>query len=161
MRIPRLKPYQIALEALCLILLLGGIVFTAIKYPGLPEKIPNHFDAAGNITDYSGKGTIWLLEGINIAMYVMMTVFIFVPAIVQNPNVTWKVNPGAKFILESETISLLGETKLECLILFDYVIVMIIRGIGVIWPVWAVLGVMTVGMILRLIHMKKVSAMPK
>ena len=157
MRFPRLKPYQIALEAACLILLMGGIVFTVIKFPGLPANIPNHFDAAGNITSYSGKGSIWIFEGVNIAMYLMMTIFIFIPAVIQNPNVTWKVNPASKFLLESETVSLLGETKIACVALFDYLLIPMIFGTSVIWPVWVILGVMTVGMILRLIRMKKVS----
>ena len=50
MKLPRLKPYQIALEAVCFLLLLAGLVFVVIKYPGLPAKIPNHFDGAGNVT---------------------------------------------------------------------------------------------------------------
>ena len=68
MRVPRLTIYQIVLEVLCLALLIAGLTLVAIKYPGLPAKIPNHFDAAGNVTDYTGKGSIWLLEGVNLAM---------------------------------------------------------------------------------------------
>ena len=162
MKLPRLKPYQIALEAVCFLLLLAGLVFVVIKYPGRPAKIPNHFDGAGNVTDYSGKGSLWLLEGVSIGMYAMMTVFIFIPAVVRNPNVTWQVNPASRGALASETISLLGECKLECIALFDYMLIPIVRGVSMgIWPVWLILGIMTAGIILRLIRMKKVSAMPK
>ena len=77
MRVPRLTAYQIILEALCLAALVAGLTYAAIKYPSLPAQIPNHFDAAGNVTDYSGKGSVWILEGVNILMYAMMTVFIF------------------------------------------------------------------------------------
>ena len=119
-------------------------------------------DAAGNVTDYSGKGSVWLLEGINAAMYAMMTVFIFIPAVVQNPNVTWKVRPEAKYILESETISLLSETKLECLLLFDYTLIPMINGTNMSpWPMWGILALMTAGIILRLVRMKKLTAAPK
>lgn len=161
MKVPHLKPYQIILEALCLVLLIAGLTLTAIKYPALPSQIPNHFDAAGNVTDYSGKGSVWLLEGINAAMYTMMTVFIFIPAVVQNPNVTWKVRPEAKYILESETISLLSETKLECLLLFDYTLIPMINGTNMSpWPMWGILALMTAGIILRLVRMKKLTAAP-
>jgi uncharacterized membrane protein len=159
MKVPHLRPYQIALEAVCLILFVAGLVFTAVKYPALPEQIPNHFDAAGNITDYSGKGSIWLFEGINAAMYAMMTIFIFIPSVVQNPNVTWKVRPGSQYILARETISMLGETKLACIALFDYLLIPMLSGTRMsIWPMWVIMGAMTAGIILRLVHMKKVSS---
>ena len=81
---------------------------------------------------------------------------------VYNPNVTWQVNPASRGALASETISLLGECKLECIALFDYMLILIVRGVSMgIWPVWLILGIMTAGIILRLIRMKKVSAMPK
>jgi len=160
MKVPHLKPYQIILEALCLVLLIAGLTLTAIKYPALPSQIPNHFDAAGNVTDYSGKGSVWLLEGINILMYAMMTVFIFIPAVIENPNVTWKINPASRPLLARDTVSLLEETKLECVVLFDYCLIPMVRGGNMSsWPIWAIIGVMTAGMILRLIHMKKVSVM--
>jgi uncharacterized membrane protein len=159
MRVPRLTIYQIVLEVLCLALLIAGLTFVAIKYPGLPVKIPNHFDAAGNVTDYAGKGSIWLLEGVNLAMYAMMTVFIFIPVVIENPNVTWQVNPAARGLLARDTVSLLGEVKLECVALFDWILVPMTRGTNMSsWPMWIILAVMTAGMILRLVHMKKISA---
>lgn len=36
-------------------------VFTGVKYAGLPEVIPTHFDIHGNVDGESGKGTIWML----------------------------------------------------------------------------------------------------
>ncbi|WP_419495186.1 DUF1648 domain-containing protein [Chryseobacterium bernardetii] len=36
-------------------------VFTGIKYAGLPEVIPTHFDIHGNVDGESGKTVIWLL----------------------------------------------------------------------------------------------------
>ncbi|WP_160135900.1 DUF1648 domain-containing protein [Chryseobacterium sp. c4a] len=35
--------------------------FTGVKYAGLPEIIPTHFDIHGNVNSESGKMTIWLL----------------------------------------------------------------------------------------------------
>lgn len=159
MKFPRLKPYQIALEAVCFLLLIGGIVFAAVKYPSLPAQIPNHFDAAGNVTDYSGRGSIWVLEGVNAAMYAMMTIFIFIPAVVENPNVTWKIRPGTKGVVAGETISLLSETKLACLALFDYLLLAMAAGTKMTaWPVWTIMGIMTAGIILRLVRMKKLTS---
>lgn len=162
MRVPRLRPYQIVLEALCLIFIIAGLVFTLIKYPSLPAEIPGHYNAAGQVTDYSGKGFIWLLEGINMAMYAMMTVFIFIPAVIENPNTTWPMNPAAKAATAAQTISLLGETKLECVLMFDYMLIPIVNCTPMnTWPIWGIVGVMAVGITLRMIKMHKVSAMPK
>jgi len=39
----------------------------------IPARVPGHFDAAGNITSWSGKGTVWLLPLIMLALFVLMT----------------------------------------------------------------------------------------
>lgn len=35
--------------------------YTGVKYAGLPDIIPTHFDFQGNVDGESGKGTIWAL----------------------------------------------------------------------------------------------------
>ncbi|MCI2062854.1 MAG: DUF1648 domain-containing protein [Eubacteriaceae bacterium] len=39
----------------------------------IPARVPGHFDAAGNITSWSEKGTVWLLPLIMLALFVLMT----------------------------------------------------------------------------------------
>lgn len=43
------------------LLLLVIWVFTGIKYAGLPDVIPTHFDFQGNVDGESGKESIWAL----------------------------------------------------------------------------------------------------
>ncbi|WP_347216954.1 DUF1648 domain-containing protein [Chryseobacterium sp.] len=46
-------------------------VFTGIKYAGLPEIIPTHFDIHGNVDGESGKATIWLLPCIGTFIHLL------------------------------------------------------------------------------------------
>lgn len=39
-------------------------VFTGVKYTGLPDIIPTHFNFQGKVDGESGKETIWILAGI-------------------------------------------------------------------------------------------------
>lgn len=39
-------------------------IFTGVKYAGLPDIIPTHFNFQGKVDGESGKETIWILAGI-------------------------------------------------------------------------------------------------
>lgn len=41
--------------------LLASIVFILIRFPSLPERIPTNYNLAGEITGYSGRGTLLLM----------------------------------------------------------------------------------------------------
>lgn len=55
-----MKPSGILLIVNTLLLIVIW-VFTGIKYAGLPEVLPTHFDIHGNVDGESGKATIWFL----------------------------------------------------------------------------------------------------
>jgi len=44
-----------------------------LNWNEIPARVPGHFDAAGNITSWSGKGTVWILPLIMLALFVLMT----------------------------------------------------------------------------------------
>ncbi len=48
-------------------------VFTGIKYAGLPEVIPTHFDIHGNVDGESGKTVIWLLPCIAAFIHLLLS----------------------------------------------------------------------------------------
>ena len=52
---------RIAAEVLCLMLLLGTVVFLVIFWKNIPERIPNHFDGMGRIDGYAEKKTLILM----------------------------------------------------------------------------------------------------
>lgn len=120
MKKPKLGAYQSAVEILSLALVVATLAYILMSYSALPDRIAGHFNASGEITDYTGKGVIWLLFGIEALMYIIMTALIFIPGQVENPNMPWDMDERYKENIAAETVSLLGETKLMCLALFSY-----------------------------------------
>lgn len=64
---------RIAVEALCLALLLGTVVFLLVYWKNIPESVPNHFDAAGQIDGYAGKKTLLLLPVFMTVLYLVLS----------------------------------------------------------------------------------------
>ncbi|WP_261510042.1 DUF1648 domain-containing protein [Chryseobacterium paludis] len=63
-----------------IILLISIWVFTGMKYAGLPDIIPTHFDAQGNINGYDHKKMIWVAPSIS------TFVFLILVGVTRNPN---------------------------------------------------------------------------
>lgn len=122
MKKPELSAYQTAVELLSILLMAATLAYALVAFPSLPAKIAGHFNAAGEITSYSGKGSIWLLFGIELIMYVMMTAFMCAPSLTEKPNMPWDMDARYKRDIAAETISLLAECKLLCLAMFSYMI---------------------------------------
>lgn len=56
--------------------ILGFLTFfgTAIYYfPKLPETIPTHFNGLGQPDGYSSKSSFWIMPGISVFLYILLT----------------------------------------------------------------------------------------
>ena len=60
--------WQRALGLAAPALLLGAIVFVLCRFPALPEKVPMHFNAAGEIDGYGGRASLLLMPLIGLVM---------------------------------------------------------------------------------------------
>lgn len=61
-----LEGMDIVVDILSATILILMIVYTIISYAQLPEIIPSHFDAQGNVDGHSDKAFLWLLPGIGV-----------------------------------------------------------------------------------------------
>ena len=156
MKKPKLGAYQSAVEILSLALVVATLAYILMSYSALPDRIAGHFNASGEITDYTGKGVIWLLFGIEALMYIIMTALIFIPGQVENPNMPWDMDERYKENIAAETVSLLGETKLMCLAMFSYMCRSIIsqKPISLV-PVFALCVLITADIVWRTIRISK------
>ena len=156
MKKPKLGAYQSAVEILSLALVVATLAYILMSYSALPDRIAGHFNASGEITDYTGKGVIWLLFGIEALMYIVMTALIFIPGQAENPNMPWDMDERYKKNIAAETISLLGETKLMCLALFSYMCRSIIsqKPMSLV-PVFALCVLITADIVWRTIRISR------
>lgn len=156
MKKPKLGAYQSAVEILSLALVVATLAYILMSYSALPDRIAGHFNASGEITDYTGKGVLWLLFGIEALMYIVMTALIFIPGQAENPNMPWDMDERYKKNIAAETISLLGETKLMCLAMFSYMCRSIIsqKPMSLV-PVFALCVLITADIVWRTIRISK------
>ena len=60
--------WQRILGILAPVVLLGSIVFVLIRFPSLPERIPTHYNFAGEIDGYGGRFSLLLMPLIGLVM---------------------------------------------------------------------------------------------
>ena len=66
--------FDIILNGLCLIILVSTILFLILTWSKIPDKVPMHYDFAGNIDRWGSKLEILILPIITWIMYVFMTI---------------------------------------------------------------------------------------
>ncbi len=65
--------YDILLEIVCLILLIGVLIYLFLNWNSIPEKIPGHYNAMGKIDRMGSKKELLVLPIISWLMYLGMT----------------------------------------------------------------------------------------
>jgi uncharacterized membrane protein len=89
--------YQIALEIIGLLLLVGIIIFVYTRWDQIPQQIPISYNAMGEIDTWGSKNIIIFLPEISILLYAFLTVSSFFP---QSLNISL-----VSTIISSEKIS--------------------------------------------------------
>ncbi|WP_291783537.1 DUF1648 domain-containing protein [Cecembia sp.] len=68
---------------LALVLLLALPIY---YYPELPDRVPRHYDASGQVTAYGGKGMIWMMPIMGLITYTGLFFLNKVPHIFNYPT---------------------------------------------------------------------------
>ncbi len=70
-----------AINGLCLALLAGVSLYLIAAWSDIPEQIPGHYDAAGEVNRWSGRGELIFLSALGWVMYIGMTVIEHFPGL--------------------------------------------------------------------------------
>jgi uncharacterized membrane protein len=76
---PEMGPVDWIIELLTITLLISFVAYLIFHYQNLPASIPSHFNASGEVDDYSARGTVWALPAIAIFMYVLLSIISLFP----------------------------------------------------------------------------------
>ena len=68
------KNYYIIVEICCLICIIGTLLFLIINWNSIPDEVPGHYNAVGEIDGVTGKYSLIILLMINWVMYIGMSV---------------------------------------------------------------------------------------
>ena len=98
-----------------LVTMLGHLI---IAWGNIPDQIPSHYNAAGVVDAYSGKGMILIMPIVGAGLYILMTVISFFPSVWNTPV---KITEKNYLFVYQNIRSLLGFTKLALVITFAYI----------------------------------------
>lgn len=114
--------FSIILEVLAAIILIGTFGFLLIKWPDIPDKIPMHYNAAGEVNRIGSKSELLIMPFVSLFVYALITVLTFFPSIWNVPvNVTGENREKVYGYVKSMVILL----KAEVLAVFFYISYMI------------------------------------
>ncbi|MCL2819689.1 MAG: DUF1648 domain-containing protein [Oscillospiraceae bacterium] len=57
----KMRPYDIVLNILCIILLIGIVIYLIVRWGSIPEQVPGHFNLSGDVTRWDSKETLIVL----------------------------------------------------------------------------------------------------
>lgn len=109
--------FQKNLNAVCWILFLAFLGYSFFAWQNLPDMIPRHFNALGEIDAYWSKSYFWFLPIISLVLFALMSVLEHFP---QSWNLPQK--KGDDLLQNERNLSLAYSMmiwlKLECVIVF-------------------------------------------
>ena len=90
-----------ALVALAVLIAIGTAVYVGLSWESIPDTIPLHYGAGGEVTEYGKKSDIWLLVGIDIVMVLLVDVISWFPSLWNLPAKTPKNFMISKYMIEA------------------------------------------------------------
>jgi uncharacterized membrane protein len=100
---PRIKvPRSVAeliFEAVALAGLLAGLGLVVFYWPRLPERVPTHFNLAGEADAWGARVNVLILPGVTLGLYTLLTLISFFPHIWNFPVRITKENAARQYRL--------------------------------------------------------------
>ena len=116
---------DIIMEVLGLVMLIGTPLYLVIRWPSIPDKLPMHYNFAGEIDRWGGKGEILFLVVMVWILYLMISLVEHFPSV-------W--NTGVQVTLENRmrvyrTLKYMVKTlKLAMTLVFTFLIFNTVAG---------------------------------
>lgn len=73
--------FQMIVEAVTVLLLIGMVIYPLVVWKSIPDRIPMHYNFAGEINRWGDKKELIALPIIGVVLYAMLTAVIQFPAI--------------------------------------------------------------------------------
>ena len=116
---------DIVMEYICRILLIGTLIYLIVRWNAISDQIPTHYNAAGEIDGWGGKGMVWLLVVISWGLYLGIT---FVGRFPELWNTGVKITKENKEKVYRYLKYLIVTSKLVMTVVFTSLIVFTILG---------------------------------
>ncbi len=158
----RLTPKQRVLDGLSILICLGTVIYIIIMYKNLPQQIPSHYDAAGNVTDYQGKTMLIMLAFFMVFLITLpMNVLVRVRKLYTVINTPWPIPKGQESRIAELTKDFLCITNLLITVMFSWIMHCSIHGWKPGFLVWLPIILLTVALAVFLVKTKRICRNPK
>jgi len=124
-------------------------IYLIVSWSGIPDKIPQHYDFAGNITDWGSKGMLWIMPLIMLGLAVLLTVVGMFPS-------TW--NTGVTVTEENRARvygvlkGMLDTLKLTICLMFTAITITSARAVDMPWwSTFVMLGLIFVPIVVYMV----------
>ena len=125
------SPADIIMEALGLVMLIGTPLYLVIRWPSIPNKLPMHYNFAGEIDRWGGKGEVLFLVVMVWILYLMISLVEHFPS-VWNTGV--QVTPENRMRVYRTLKYMVKTLKLAMTLVFTFLIFNTVAGIPL--PEW-------------------------
>jgi len=109
---------QNIMEVASLLIIISMFLLVIIRWDSLPDKIPGHYNALGEVNRWGNKGELIILPIVSIMMYLLLTVVTAFPSIWNMPVTVTEEN-RVRVIGCTKNMMLL--MKAEMLLMFAYI----------------------------------------
>lgn len=117
---------QIIMEILSFAVIVFMIAYLAYMWKSIPDNIPTHFGISGNADSFGSKNSIFVLIGLQILLYLLLTGVSFIPQKYLNTPV--KITDENSERIFSIQRNLILSFKLYIVSLFGYLVYISISG---------------------------------
>ena len=152
----RLTPRQRILDGLSILICLGVVIYIIIVYKKLPQQVPSHYDAIGNVTGYQGKSMLIVLAFLMVFVITLpMSVLVRIRKLYTVINTPWPIPKGQEVRVAELTKDFLCLTNLLMTMMFSWIMLCSVHG----WKpgifVWLPVFFLTAALAAFLIKTKK------
>jgi uncharacterized membrane protein len=111
------------------VIALVGLVFAAAVvadfYTRLPERIATHFNAEGMANGFGARSTLWVLVGIAVLLYLILSVVGSMQGVV---SLKRPLAPEREKAVLAESMAMVGWIKVEVCWMFAYICLAMVRN---------------------------------
>ncbi len=142
-------------EVLCIVLQAGTILYLIWKWDKLPNKIPTHYNGAGEIDGYGSKWTVWFGPFFMVLAYVTLRLVEKHPGSWNTGVTVTRQNKDKVYLVLKDMLVCL---KLSIILIFSFLSIWTTTGARLgIWFLPTSLGLTLVPLIISLIRLVKAS----
>jgi Protein of unknown function (DUF1648). len=114
----KITKLQVVIEIITFLFLIAMFVYLRQSWSGVPDRVPGHYDAAGQINRWGNKSELLTVPIISAILYILLTAVTFFPAIWNVPATVTEEN---RTIVYEYIRNMMCVMKLEMVLGFTYI----------------------------------------